>query len=457
MLDINKVYSDSNFEQPNEFSLFYNNDEEICNNCENNLIQCETCSGYFDLRTFYEQHEAKCISLYQAYKEKETVIDCKNCHCFVKLNDLQRHKDVCSFNIQNSQKKECKFCKKLINSLLLDDHQINCEKLQNELYMVKETIECSFCKEKIALYYIESHEEKCLKLKESQDKLKNQIKSMQINFPKKWGKEIHSTDKIDENLSIISLDRTGNQFKTVVRKLHSTVPNVNVTNVYRIQNKYLWEKYIRERERINQEKGTAKENWLFHGTRSNDPKSLYNVGFDISFSSDGGSYGRGVYFARQAAYSFTSYSYYKNGYGYLFLAKVITGEPFIAGNFNQKGKRSNLLPPNQFRKPPLYDEAKFIYYDSVTDIANKENKNVSQMFIIYENNKAYPYYLIEFDAKGMGGVGGLGGIMFNPLIRQPVIGAVNPGRGIFNNNNYNNIFNNNNVPAYDDDEELDDD
>jgi hypothetical protein len=433
MIDINTKYN--NIEEPNEFILL-SESQDLCDECENNLIQCPTCNGYFDLSTFYDQHEFKCVKFYTIYKEKENVIDCKNCHYFVKYQDLQRHKDFCRPD-QTQQRVECQYCQKLVNILLLDDHQLTCEKIQSEMYMVKESIECSFCNEKIGLYYIESHEEKCIKLKENKDLLKNKLQAVEFEYPKRWGKEIFNTDMIEDNLSVIQLDKSGEQHKFVVDKMLSTVRNANISNVYRIENKYLWEKYAREKERIKQEKGRSPEHWLFHGTRSNDPKGLYNIGFDISFSSDFGACGRGIYFARQAIYSHTSFAFTKNGKGYIFLAKVITGKPFIAGMYNQY-KKKNIVNINQFRKPPLLNESKFIYYDSVTDIANKDNKNISQMYVIYENNKAYPYYLIEYDYNGPYNYG-------SNLIRPPLL--LNPGV---------NFQYRNNIPAYDDDEEISD-
>lgn len=54
-----------------------------------------------------------------------------------------------------------------------------------------------------------------------------------------------------------------------------------------------------------------KEMMLFHGTRNNPPNVIYEdkeEAFNINYSSDANMFGRGIYFAKEAAYSH-SYSH----------------------------------------------------------------------------------------------------------------------------------------------------
>jgi hypothetical protein len=408
---------------PNETPI-----SDFCNDCINNFIKCPLCNGYFDINKYYDHHEDKCRLIYQIYTEKENLVNCKLCNNFVKMKDFDKHKDVCVNNQTNKEKITCNFCDKSLSISLIVEHETTCMEIQSQLMLVNETVDCSFCKENFPLVHIQSHENSCQKLKEKQDEINNRLKELKIKYPKKWEQEIFSTKVIDDNLSIITLDRGGSQFKFVCDKLASSVPNVNVLNVYQIQNKYLWEKYYREKAKVKEEKGSSEVNWLFHGSRNNKPESLYTIGFDISFASDGGSFGRGIYFARQAAYSFQGYSFYKDGKGYLFLAKVITGIPYVYGHkqFGQHGRRkmNANLSKGKLNKPPLWAESKFIYYDSMTDNNNKDkNTNVSQMYVIYENNKAYPFYLIEFDASKINNLqfnyyGNQFGNMFKPIVNH---------------------------------------
>jgi len=57
---------------------------------------------------------------------------------------------------------------------------------------------------------------------------------------------------------------------------------------------------------------------LFHGTRTNPPEKIYEdkeEAFIINYSSDNNMFGRGIYFAKEAAYSH-SYAYSAlSGYG----------------------------------------------------------------------------------------------------------------------------------------------
>ena len=81
-------------------------------------------------------------------------------------------------------------------------------------------------------------------------------------------------------------------------------------------------------------------------------------------------WGRGIYFARQSVYSFQGYCYISEGKGYMFLAKVITGKSHVSDG------RRNVINKSQIGvmiKPPMWDESKFIYYDSVSNIENKQN------------------------------------------------------------------------------------
>ncbi len=46
-----------------------------------------------------------------------------------------------------------------------------------------------------------------------------------------------------------------------------------------------------------------------------------------------------------------------------------------------------------------------IFYDSVTNLDPKETKikDLNHMYIVYENDKAYPFYIIEYDLDNFKG------------------------------------------------------
>jgi len=204
---------------------------------------------------------------------------------------------------------------------------------------------------------------------------------MKIEYPKEW-----DPLKTDNTVELFILPLNCGEFQFAESLFRRSVTNVKFTKMWRIQNKNLWGKYYREKIKIIKEKGSCEEQFLFHGTRSNSPRILYTTGFDVSFSSDGGMYGRGIYFARQSVYSFSGYAFNYDKKNYMFLALVLTGKTKVMNS------------DSSLRKPPFLDRSKYIYYDSVTDVSNPTNSyDISQMFIVYNNEKAYPYYLMEYE------------------------------------------------------------
>lgn len=128
---------------------------------------------------------------------------------------------------------------------------------------------------------------------------------------------------------------------------------------------------------------------LFHGTSNTEPALIYEgeEGFDMRHSRKG-LWGRGIYFAKDAAYSARSYAYGDGNTKQIFLARVITG-------FSKEMDADRSL-----RMPPVMDEEdcasynvkfKGQRYDSVNGVTGD-----TPVYIIYNNNRAYPFYLITF-------------------------------------------------------------
>ena len=128
-------------------------------------------------------------------------------------------------------------------------------------------------------------------------------------------------------------------------------------------------------------KGDANEKWMFHGTDAATVKKLStgsNQCFDRSFTTTH-AFGKGVYFARDAAYS-ASPSYSKLGPGgqqQMFCARVVVGVP-TAG-------RSSMT------SPPERDGPSCTRYDSTVD--NVANPSI---VVVYNDAAAYPEFIITF-------------------------------------------------------------
>ena len=169
-----------------------------------------------------------------------------------------------------------------------------------------------------------------------------------------------------------------------------TMPPSTIVQITRIQNKWLWERYVFQQKRLGVKNGgNVNELELFHGTRSNDPKLIYENedGFDMRCSTQG-MWGQANYFAVNASYSHRYAHTTSDGYKEMFLVKVLTG---YSCDYHSNACSS-------LRKPPMKStgasgEVSFtqVQYDTVTGVADG-----SQVYMTYDNDKAYPAYLIKY-------------------------------------------------------------
>src|SRR4051794_38882236 len=102
------------------------------------------------------------------------------------------------------------------------------------------------------------------------------------------------------------------------------------------------------------------------------------------FASEG-YWGKGTYFAEKVCYSH-HYAYVPTpGQRQLFLAEVIVGESILL-----KPDKSLKVPPE---KPAKHSDVGLAVerYDSVEGVTGG-----SRVWVVYDNNKAYPSYLITY-------------------------------------------------------------
>ena len=177
----------------------------------------------------------------------------------------------------------------------------------------------------------------------------------------------------------------------VFQRFQHTMPRVRVTSIQRIQNTWLWERYVQHKKRLHSKNnGVVNEMELFHGTRNNDPKLIYEGedGFDMRYSAQG-MWGMANYFAVNASYSH-KYAHVNTATGKreMFLVKVLTGESYKCAS-----DRSLRMPPPKPITADPNNQLQFgqMKYDTVTG----ETKG-SQVFMAYDNEKAYPAYLIQY-------------------------------------------------------------
>ena len=175
------------------------------------------------------------------------------------------------------------------------------------------------------------------------------------------------------------------EYMFVSSEFESTLPpwQYEIERIERIQNKLLWRRYFDCAKRMfDYNGGVVKEKTLYHGTRSKNPTEIYrgDAGFDMRFSNHG-MWGKGNYFAVNASYS-DNYSHpCAGGRRQMLVAKVLTGYEYTCSS------------DPSLTKPPFREAAGSIRrrYDCVSGTTGG-----SQVYITYENDRAYPAYLITY-------------------------------------------------------------
>ncbi len=178
---------------------------------------------------------------------------------------------------------------------------------------------------------------------------------------------------------------SSSEWTEIENRFHKTLPSTGIVSIKRIQNKWLWDRYSFAKQRMSERNaGIVNEQMLFHGTRETPPEKIYNSeqGFDFRFSTKG-MWGTGTYFAINASYS-QSYSYSTIQGKQMILASVLTGETY------------RCPPDGSLKKPPIKPRKHGSFEDELFDSVSGQTKG-SDVFIIYDHEKAYPYYLITFN------------------------------------------------------------
>ena len=212
---------------------------------------------------------------------------------------------------------------------------------------------------------------------------------MTVQKPKEWEPQ-------QKTMEIFVVREGTKEYQHVVSQFQRTMPNVTVHCIERIQNQYLWEKYSSHKASLQKKNaGQVNEKELFHGTRTNDPKQIYDSeeGFDMRFSASG-MWGQANYFAVNASYS-DNYAHTgtkgARQVKQMFLAKVLTGVTY------QCASDSKLrMPPEKPSFVPATSASNNFQLSQVRYDTVSGNTHGSDVFMTYDNLKAYPAYLISY-------------------------------------------------------------
>ncbi|XP_059470151.1 poly [ADP-ribose] polymerase tankyrase-2-like [Neocloeon triangulifer] len=193
-------------------------------------------------------------------------------------------------------------------------------------------------------------------------------------------------------LEELSPERDGYQFaKEKVQSTinHDEVESFDIESVYRIKNKYTWNRYRERREKMSQELGGAwvKEMRLFHG--SPHAKTIANEGFDRGFAKKSGMFGDGVYFAEHSSksnnYAFGAFKKCEKHdelHCEICIRRILICKVAL-GRMYETNRTVKYLPEG---------------YHSVKAIPDT-GFLLRPEYIIYNDDQVYPSYLVEYTAK----------------------------------------------------------
>ena len=202
-------------------------------------------------------------------------------------------------------------------------------------------------------------------------------------YPPEWVEQTKTTQ-------VFPLRQGTPEWYRVDQLFKKTLPHSTIVHITRIQNRWLWERYVFQQKRLGVKNGgNVNELELFHGTGSNEPKLIYENedGFDMRYSAQG-MWGQANYFAVNASYS-NGYTHTSlDGCREMFLAKVLTGD-----SYDCPSDRSLRKPPMKAMGIGASCEVSFtqVQYDTVTGVTGG-----SRVYMTYDNDKAYPAYLIKY-------------------------------------------------------------
>nr|XP_003218265.2 PREDICTED: TCDD-inducible poly [ADP-ribose] polymerase [Anolis carolinensis] len=201
-------------------------------------------------------------------------------------------------------------------------------------------------------------------------------------YPETWITMDPSQDFIQ-----VPVSKEDKSYRTIYNLFHKTVPETKyrLLKILRVQNQFLWEKYKRKKEFMCKKMTGAdrmmNERHLFHGTSQEVVDGICKHNFDPRVCGKHATmFGQGSYFARKASYSHNFSKRSPKGIHYMFLAKVLTGR-YTVGN-------------HTMRRPPPVNPASVTsdLYDSCVD-----NYFEPQIFVIFNDDQSYPYFVIQYE------------------------------------------------------------
>ncbi|XP_072891762.1 protein mono-ADP-ribosyltransferase PARP14-like [Hemitrygon akajei] len=193
------------------------------------------------------------------------------------------------------------------------------------------------------------------------------------------------SDMNGQEFQQVELPNGTQEYDEVADKFKKSCKNylVKIIKIERIQNLKLWQSYSVRKQTIERKiPGVNVERILYHGTTKEITQKVNVTGFNRSFCGRNAvAYGKGTYFALNAAYSCDNkYASPSNdGSKFIYQARVITGNMCVGHN--------QLLEPT-----PVNAQ---LDPNNLCDCA-VDNLTKPTIFVVFCDDGAYPEYLITF-------------------------------------------------------------
>ena len=134
-------------------------------------------------------------------------------------------------------------------------------------------------------------------------------------------------NKNDNEINLRNLYSHDAEYIEAQRNFEKTMPKneAKITKIEKINNNFLNLRFLTQKCLFELMARDTNVKYLFHGTRRTNPEMIYNnpIGFDMRYS-NGGMWGKGIYFAVNASYS-NNYAHPNDKEKQIFLSEVILG------------------------------------------------------------------------------------------------------------------------------------
>ncbi|CAF0793658.1 unnamed protein product [Adineta ricciae] len=313
---------------------------DITGHADDELLPCEYCSQLFGIHNLYS-HMEQCARSQRQHATTTTtnadhvLIPCEYCSVPVHIEEWTKHTNECAENERQRITKATEFTN--------DD-----------------LIPCEYCDKMFAAVYLEEHQTECRREQlTSPGNHGGEAFYGAYPFPHTWNRSS------PYNISRYDLEPSSDEYQYVAEKFRKSLPSNEIVGIERIQNRRWFKQYDAHKDDFIERYGQSTEQWLFHGCKSESVDAIINDCFNRSHAVRCAA-GQGIYFATDAAISFSYTQPDASNIRHMFMARVLIGQ-------TAQGNSSTRVCP-----------------------AGYDTTGGGTVFVTYHDAQAYGEYLISF-------------------------------------------------------------